>query len=41
MVSESNAKVGIYRDATRIWRKPVPVRTVPKGHDRDFFYGSA
>ena len=40
MVSESNAKAGIYRDATRIWPKPVPVRTVPKGHDWDFFYSS-
>ena len=40
MVSESNAKAGIYRDATRIWPKPVPVRTVLEGHDCDFFYSS-
>ena len=30
MVRESNAKAGIYRDATRIWPKPVPVRTPPE-----------
>ena len=40
MVIESNAKAGIYRDATRIWSKLVPVRTVPEGHDWDFFYSS-
>ena len=40
MVRESNAKAGIYRDATRIWPKPVPVRTLPEKHDWDFFYRS-
>jgi hypothetical protein len=40
MVSKSNAKAGIYRDATRIWPKPVPVRTLPEKHDWDFFYRS-
>ena len=40
MVSESIAKAKIYRDATQIWPKPVPVRTVPEGHDWDFFYSS-
>ena len=38
MVTESNAKAGIYyREATLIWPKPVPVRTIPEGHDWDFF----
>ena len=29
MVRESNAKAGIYRDASRPWPKPVPVRAHP------------
>ena len=33
MVRESNAKAKIYRDATHIWPKPVPVRTPPEKHD--------
>ena len=40
MVRESNAKAKIYRDATHIWPKPVPVRTPPEKHDWDFFYRS-
>jgi hypothetical protein len=39
-VRESNAKAGIYRDASRPWPKPVPVRTPPEKHDWDFFYRS-
>ena len=38
MVRESNAKAGIYRDASRIWPKPVPVRIPSEQHDWDFFY---
>ena len=40
MARESNAKAGIYRDASRPWPKPVPVRTPPERHDWDFFYRS-
>ncbi len=40
MVRESNAKAKIYRDATHIWPKPVPVRTPPEKHEWDFFYRS-
>ena len=40
MVRESNAKAEIYCDASRIWPKPVPVRTPPEQHDWDFFYRS-
>jgi hypothetical protein len=39
-VRKSNAKSGIYRDASRPWPKPVPVRTPPERHDWDFFYRS-
>ena len=38
MFRESNAKAGIHHDASRIWPKPVPVRTPPEQHDWDFFY---
>jgi hypothetical protein len=40
MVRELNAKAGIYRDASRPWPNPVPVRTPPEKHDWDFFYRS-
>jgi hypothetical protein len=39
-IRESNAKAGIYRDASHPWPKPVPVRTPPEQHDWDFFYRS-
>ena len=41
MVCASNAKDGLYRDATRIWPKPVPVRTVLEGHLLSLLTGSA
>ena len=40
MVRESNAKSGLYRDASHPWPNPVPVRTPPERHDWDFFYRS-
>ena len=37
---EANAKEGFYRNETRTWPKPVPVRTPPEQHNWDFFYRS-
>ena len=40
MVKEANAKEGFYHEGTRTLPKPVPVRTLPEGHDWEFFYSS-